>query len=54
MDTNPENETSLTTEYQQSFLKYVANECSAKYRLLRGIKHESKLINNVASSPMAS
>jgi hypothetical protein len=32
MDINPEDETSYTTQYQESFLKYVENEFCAKYR----------------------
>ena len=32
MDINPEDETSYTTQYQEAFLKYVANEYCAKHR----------------------
>jgi hypothetical protein len=32
MDINPEDETSYSTQYQESFLKYVENEYCAKHR----------------------
>jgi hypothetical protein len=34
MDSNSEDKTSYTTQYQKAFLKYVENEYCAKYRCL--------------------
>jgi len=41
MNINPEDETSYTTQYQDSFLKYVENEYCAKHRRVPVNEHES-------------
>ena len=40
IDTNPEDETSYTTQYQEAFLKYVHNEHCAKHRHVLVNMHE--------------
>jgi len=40
-DISPDNETSYTTQYEEDFLKYVANEYCAKYRGVSVNTHES-------------
>jgi len=41
MDIDPEDETSFTTQYQEAFLKYVANEYFAKDQRVSVNKHKS-------------
>jgi len=50
MDSNPEYKTSYTTQYQDAFLKYVGNECSAKHRPVQVNKHESLTRSNLIPS----
>jgi len=54
MDSNPEDEISYTTQYQEAFLKYVENEYCAKHRRLPLTKHETILNNSLVFSAMAS
>jgi len=54
MDTNPENETSYTTQYQVAFLKYVENEYCANHRQLSVTKHENLRCNDFIPSATAS
>jgi hypothetical protein len=54
LDTNPDDKTSYTTQYQQSFLKYVANEYCAKHRRVPVNKHQSLPSSNHISSAPAS
>jgi len=54
MDINPEDQTSYTTQYQESFLKYVENEYCPKCRLVLVIKPESIASNHGFPSATAS
>jgi hypothetical protein len=54
MDINPEDETSYTTQYQDSFLKDVENEYCAKRRCVPVNKLETVLTNNLVPSATAS
>jgi len=54
MDINPEDETSYTTQYQKSFLKYVENEYCVKHQRLPVTKPESVPRYNLFSPIMAS
>jgi len=53
MNTNLEDETSYTTQYQESSLKYVENEYCVKHRRLRVTKHENIPNNKFTSYAMA-
>jgi len=54
MDINPEDETSYTTQYHESFLKYVENEYCAKHRQLSVTKYEKLLSNDFIHSAIPS
>jgi len=54
MDTNPEDETSYTTQYQEAFLKYVENEYCAKHRRVRVNQLETVPTSNLVPSATAS
>jgi len=54
MDINPEDQTSCTTQYQKTFLKYVENEYSAKHQFVLVNTLESVLHSNIIPSSMAS
>jgi hypothetical protein len=54
MDTNPQEETSYTTHYQEAFLKYVENEYCEKHRRLPVTKPENTPNKNLSSFKMAS
>jgi len=54
MHSDPEDETSYTTQFQKAFLKYAVNEYCAKHQHLPIIKPESVPNNNLFSSTMAS
>jgi hypothetical protein len=54
MDINPEDETSYTTQYQESFLKYVENEYCTKHRRVPVNKLETVPTNNLVPSATAS
>ena len=50
MDIKPEDETSYTTQYQETFLKYMGNEYCAKLLRLPVSTHESLLRSNLIPS----
>jgi hypothetical protein len=54
MAINPEDETSYTTQYQNSFLQYVENKYCAKHRWLPVTKPKTIPNNNLISSAMDS
>ena len=54
MDTNPEDETSYTTQYKEAFLKYMENEYCAKYQCVQGNKPKNILSSIVVPSAMTS
>jgi len=54
MDINPEDETSYTTHYQKTFIKYGKNEHCIIHKCLPVTKPESVLHNNLVSSAMVS
>jgi len=54
MDSNPEDKTSYTIQYQDAFLKYVENEYCSKHRRLLVTKHEKLRSNNFIPSATAS
>jgi len=54
MHINPEDETSYTTQYQETFLKYVENEYCAKHRRAPVNKHETVLSSNLVPFTTAS
>jgi len=54
MDSNPEDETSYTTQYQEAFLKYVENEYCAKHRGVPVNKLQTIPSNNLLPSATAS
>jgi len=54
MDSNPEDETSYTTQYQEAFLKHVENEYCTKQGRLLVTKPHSIPNHNLVSSAMAS
>jgi hypothetical protein len=54
MDNNPEDETSYTTQYQATFLKYVENECYGKCRRVQVNKHDTVPCSNLVPSATAS
>jgi hypothetical protein len=53
MDTNPADETSHTTQYQEAVLQYLENEYCAKHRRLLVTMSENTPNNNLSSSAMA-
>ena len=53
-DTNPDDETSYTTQYQEAFLKYVENEYCAKHQRVPNNKLESLPNSNPVTSATAS
>jgi hypothetical protein len=54
MDTNPEDETSYTTQYQEALLKYVEDKYCAKHGRLLVIKSGNTQNNNLGSFGIAS
>jgi len=54
MDINPEDETSYTTQYQESFPMYVKNEYCAKHRRVLVNKLETVPSSNLVPSATAS
>jgi len=54
MDTDPENETFYTTQYQEAFLKYLENEYGAKHRRVLVKKLESLMRSKLVPSATAS
>jgi len=54
MDSNPEDETSYTTQYLEAILKYVENEYCAKHRRVPVNKLATVPISNLFPSPAAS
>ena len=54
MDSNPEDKTSYTTQYQEAFLKYVENEYCGKHRHFPVTKSENIQNTNPSFSAMAS
>jgi len=54
MDINPQDEISYTTQYQESFLKYVQNEYCAKHRRVPVNKLETVPSSNLVPSATAS
>jgi len=54
MDINPEDETSFTTQYQEAFLNYVANEYYAKHRHVPVNIPESERSSVLVTSGIAS
>jgi hypothetical protein len=54
MDINSEDETSYTTQYQEAFLKYVANEYCTKHRCVLVNKLETVLSSKLVPSATAS
>jgi hypothetical protein len=53
MDINPEDGTSYTTQYQETFQKYVENEYCAKDRCVLVNKLETVPCSNLDPSPTA-
>ena len=54
MDSNPEVETSYTTQYQEAFLQYVENEYCAKHRRVPVNKLETVPSSNLVPSAIVS
>jgi hypothetical protein len=54
MHSNPEDETSYTTQYQEAVLKYVENEYCAKHYCVLVNKPETVPSSNLVPSAMAS
>ena len=54
MDSNPEDKSSYTTQYQEAFLQYVKNEYCAKHRWVPVTKQERVTRSNFVSSALAS
>jgi len=54
MDINPEDETSYTTQYQEAFLKYLANEYCATHGRVPVNKFETVLSSNLVPSATGS
>ena len=54
MDINPDHQTSYTTQYQETFLKYIENDDKAKHQRVPGTKPESVQSSNLVPSATAS
>jgi hypothetical protein len=52
MDINPEDETSYTTQFQESFLKYVEDEYCSKHQRVPVNKLKTVLSSNLVPSGM--